>query len=608
MPTPARRMPPRPTRRCASVRRRAWSRTSPSTASSTAARAVGADAVHPGYGFLAENADFAARCAGGRADLHRPAGRGDPAHGQQDRGARDHGRGGRAGRSRASRAPGSTTRRSRARRSALGLPLLVKASAGGGGKGMRLVRDAAALPDALAAARREAHARLRRRHAAARALLRRAAPRRGADLRRRARAASCTSSSASARSSAATRRSSRRRRRRRSTPRCARAWARRRSRPATAIGYIGAGTVEFILDRDGQFYFLEVNTRLQVEHPVTEAITGLDLVELQIRVAEGEPLPFAQDDVRIDGHAHRGAALRRGSGAPTSCRRPAASSLWEPAALPGVRYDSGVEAGTEVTRPLRSAAREGHRARRDARRGRSAADRRAAAARRGRRDDQPRLPARRARPPGVRRRRARHALHRAPPAGDARAPRARPGGRPRCTRSSPRSTATSAAAAPAGRCRPSIPSGWRNNRWRPQDVDASGSAASRSRCATSPARRALRGRGGRAARARCTVIGGDDRTRSTSRSTACAGASASPRAATRSSVHGPLGTRRARRGAALPGARQRRHGRRLPRADAGHRPRRCSSRSATGSTKGTVLLVLEAMKMEHPLVAHAPGP
>ena len=116
-----------------------------------------------------------------------------------------------------------------------------------------------------------------------------------------------------------------------------------------AIGYVGAGTVEFIVDADGDFYFLEVNTRLQVEHPVTEAVTGLDLVRLQILVAAGRAAArAARTTCAIDGHA---VEARLYAEDPRDDFLPATGriALWEPPELPGVRCDSGVEAGSEVS-------------------------------------------------------------------------------------------------------------------------------------------------------------------------------------------------------------------------------------------------------------------
>jgi acetyl-CoA carboxylase biotin carboxylase subunit len=311
-----------------------------------AARAVGADAVHPGYGFLAENADFAARCAdAGLAFI------GPPVEAIRRMGSKVEARAimARAGVPVVPGASGAGLDDAALAREAkrIGLPVLIKASAGGGGKGMRLVREAGALPEALAAARREA----------ARAfgddtlLIERYfdAPRhvelqifgdtrgrvvhlfeRECSIQRRFQKiieeapSVAVDDALRARMGAAAVAAGR------------------------AIGYTGAGTVEFLLDRDGQFYFLEVNTRLQVEHPVTEAITGLDLVEWQIRVARGEALPFEQGDVARAGHALE---ARLYAEDPQADFLPASGriALWEPTPLPGVRYDSGVEAGTEVT-------------------------------------------------------------------------------------------------------------------------------------------------------------------------------------------------------------------------------------------------------------------
>jgi acetyl-CoA carboxylase biotin carboxylase subunit len=310
-----------------------------------AAAATGADAVHPGYGFLAENADFAGRCAAAGLVFVGPPPTAIRRMGSKV-GAREI--------MTAADVPvvpgvsgaGLDDAGLRAAAGRIGFPLLIKASAGGGGKGMRLVREPAALGESLAAARREAqrafgddtllveryfdaprhievqifgdtHGRVVHLFERECSIQRRfqkvieeaPSPIVDATLRGRLGAAAVAA--------------------------------------GRAIGYVGAGTVEFIVDRHGEFYFLEVNTRLQVEHPVTEAITGLDLVELQLRVAAGEPLP-PLDDLTISGHAIE---ARLYAEAPGRDFLPATGrlALWRPVALPGVRWDSGVEAGSEVS-------------------------------------------------------------------------------------------------------------------------------------------------------------------------------------------------------------------------------------------------------------------
>ena len=266
-----------------------------------AARAADADAVHPGFGFLAENADFAtAVTAAGLRWVGPPPGAiramGDKAAARRlaaslgipiPRGYDD------ADQSDEALVAAATT---------IGVPLLVKPSAGGGGKGMRIVRDLAALRAELAAARREASAAfaddrliLERlvegaRHVEIQVLF--DAHGHGVHLGER----DCS-----------TQRRHQKILEEAPSPAVDPALRARMGDAALAlaraVGYVGAGTCEFLLDDRGAFTFLEMNTRLQVEHPVTELVTGRDLVADQLRVAAGEGLGFSQDHVALDGHA-----------------------------------------------------------------------------------------------------------------------------------------------------------------------------------------------------------------------------------------------------------------------------------------------------------------
>jgi propionyl-CoA carboxylase alpha chain len=315
-----------------------------------AALATGAGAVHPGYGFLAENAGFARDCAAAGLTFVGPSPEAIEAMGSKIAarellaaagvpvlpGVTLGGSGGEL--------PGPAELAEAA--AGIGYPVLVKAAFGGGGRGMRIAREPGELAEAVASASREAAAAFgdgtvfieryveRPRHIEVQILgdthgtvahlferecsiqrryqkIIEEAPSPAVDERLRAElgAAALTA--------------------------------------ARAIGYVGAGTVEFVLAPGGEFWFLEVNTRLQVEHPVTELITGLDLVRLQLEIAEGAPLPPEVTSARIGGHAIE---ARLYAEDPRAGFRPAAGVLhrFDIPAWPGVRTDAGVADGSVV--------------------------------------------------------------------------------------------------------------------------------------------------------------------------------------------------------------------------------------------------------------------
>ncbi|WP_122383795.1 acetyl-CoA carboxylase biotin carboxylase subunit, partial [Pseudomonas savastanoi] len=266
-----------------------------------AANASGAQAIHPGYGFLSENADFARTIEEAGLIFLGP-----PASAIDAMGSKS------AAKSLMDQAgvplvPGYhgdaqdiETFRSAAER--IGYPVLLKATAGGGGKGMKVVEHSGELAEALASAQREAlssfgDARmlvekyvLTPRHVEIQVF----ADRHGHCLYLNERDCSIQRRHQKVVEEAPAPGL---------TPELRKAMGEAAVKAAQAIGYMGAGTVEFLLDARGEFFFMEMNTRLQVEHPVTEYITGLDLVEWQIRVTRGEPLPITQEQVPLIGHA-----------------------------------------------------------------------------------------------------------------------------------------------------------------------------------------------------------------------------------------------------------------------------------------------------------------
>ena len=303
-----------------------------------AARRSGAEAVHPGYGFLAENAGFARACEEAGLVFIGPRSETITLMGEKTSARRVAVEAG------VPVVPGTlepladdaAIRREADR---VGFPLMLKAAAGGGGKGLRLVARAADLASAAQRARSEAHAAfgddrlylekalVRPRHVEIQVM----ADQHGSAVHLFERHQKVVEESPSpfVTPELRTRMGE---------------WAVALARKA---GYVNAGTLEFLLDESGQPFFLEMNTRLQVEHPVTELVTGVDLVKLQIRVARGERLPFAQGDLTQRGHA-------------IECRvyaeDPDAGFLPSPGRIlalrvpggPGIRDDSGVEEGDEV--------------------------------------------------------------------------------------------------------------------------------------------------------------------------------------------------------------------------------------------------------------------
>ncbi|WP_213879377.1 acetyl/propionyl/methylcrotonyl-CoA carboxylase subunit alpha [Pseudomonas sp. dw_358] len=311
-----------------------------------AARKSGAQAVHPGYGFLSENAAFAEACTAAGLVFIGPSPQAITAMGDKAISKR---RMIEAGVPCVPGYQGDDQAQETFVREAerIGYPVMVKASAGGGGRGMRLVFTPAELPAALKAARSEAQNAFGN----GTLLIEKAViePRhieiqvfgdhhgnvihlgeRDCSIQRRHQKVVEESPSPAVDSDLRSR------------------MGEAAVQAARAINYVGAGTVEFLLDASGEFYFLEMNTRLQVEHPITELVTGLDLVALQLDVAAGGKLPLRQQDVKMTGHAIE---VRLYAEDPAKGFLPQTGEvlLWQPSTLPGVRTDHGLKARDRVS-------------------------------------------------------------------------------------------------------------------------------------------------------------------------------------------------------------------------------------------------------------------
>jgi acetyl-CoA carboxylase, biotin carboxylase subunit len=311
------------------------------------ARRTGADAVHPGYGFLAENARFAEACVAAGLTFVGPPPAAIRAMGDKTA-ARKIARDTNIPMVPGTLEPLASDDEARATAAKIGYPVMLKAVMGGGGKGMRLVRRERELPDALRAARSEAGAAfgdtavyleravVEPRHVEIQVLADAHGGivhlgERECSIQRRHQKlieespSSCVDADLRARMGEAA------------------------CRVARAAGYVNAGTVEFLVDAERNFYFLEMNTRLQVEHPVTEMVTGIDLVREQLRIAAGEPLGYGQADVTWKGWAIE---CRINAEDPFGGWLPSPGTITglRAASGPGIREDSGAYEGYTVPR------------------------------------------------------------------------------------------------------------------------------------------------------------------------------------------------------------------------------------------------------------------
>lgn len=311
-----------------------------------AARQKGAQAIHPGYGFLSENANFARACEEAGITFIGPSADAIDLMGNKAAAKR------RMIEAEVPCIPGYNSEAQDhptliAAAKEIGFPLMIKASAGGGGHGMRFVRRLSELKTAIQSARSEAEsafgsgelilekAVIRPRHVEIQVFGDRYGNtvhfgERDCSVQRRHQKvieeAPCPIMTDKLRGT----------------------MGKAAVNAAKSINYHGAGTVEFLLDDKSEFFFLEMNTRLQVEHPVTEMITGLDLVALQIKVAQGEPLGLEQNDIEFNGHTIE---ARLYAEDPTQDFLPVTGKieLWEPASGEGLRVDCGIETGSQIS-------------------------------------------------------------------------------------------------------------------------------------------------------------------------------------------------------------------------------------------------------------------